>query len=872
MIYHYNPIHFSLKELEETTVGREELLNLLFNSIKEQAEKKTHQHWLLVGPRGIGKSHLISFIYHRIKEEEGFRKKWLPILFPEQGYGIISLLDFMVKIIKLAQGEEEGWDKILEDIRGEKETDAVEKIRAFLIGQAIKRKRKLLLLVENLDRVFGKRVIKIKDPYKERWLRSLLMNDNVLLLIGTSTSVFKQLIDHKHALYNFFRIEELEDFSDNDCQGLWLKRAELEGRQDFLETIKRNRALLMVLSTLTGGNPRLILMLYEIALEYERLEEIERLFYHLLEELTPYFQSRTENLSPQQEKILIAFAESPFLLTPGQISKKLHIPTNTVTAQLNELEKNGFVRFVRKEKGIGALYDLEEHLYRYWHLSTTDRGLVEMFIRFISLWYSEAQLREYRKMLIHTADTRPQYARLLEYTEAALKLKKRIRIIKAEREIQEVYEKREFRRVIELSKRYLRKKPDSLYILNLYGIALAEEGAFADSVIQFSRITEIEPKDYGAFYNWGLALSDLARLKQDEGLFQEAFEKYKRAVELKPDFPEAFHNWGNALLRLAELKQDERLFQEAFEKYKRAVELKPDYFRAFNNWGIALSDLAKLKRDEGLFREAFEKYEKVVELEPDDPEGFYSWGIALSELAELKQDEGLFQESFEKFKMAVELKPDFYEAFCKWGDSLLEFATLKRDEKLFREVIEKCKKVLELDPDHFSAFSKWGVALLELAELKHNENYLKEALQQFIASWEIIKKKAILDYPSMIDTLLTAAWLSLRVDRETTYKRLVYELLEALPRVKILKQIHSIFYTFLINILKLRRFKEAEEFINELSRTPYKEEFDFLEPFKYIIQYYTQDKRVIGRISRELQKVCKEIIAAVEEAGVKHGR
>ena len=57
-------------------------------------------------------------------------------------------------------------------------------------------------------------------------------------------------------------------------------------------------------------------------------------------------------------------------------------------------------------------------------------------------------------------------------------------------------------------------------------------------------------------------------------LYWESFEKYQQATQIKPDFYEAYYNWGVALTELAQLKfgsEAEKLYNEAFENYQQAI-------------------------------------------------------------------------------------------------------------------------------------------------------------------------------------------------------------------------------------------------------------------------------------------------------------
>ena len=90
--------------------------------------------------------------------------------------------------------------------------------------------------------------------------------------------------------------------------------------------------------------------------------------------------------------------------------------------------------------------------------------------------------------------------------------------------------------------------------------------------------------------------------------------------------------------------------------------------------------------------------------------------------------------------------------------------------------------------------------------------------------------------------------------------------MENLSKVTVLEQTSVYFYSFLVNLLKLKKIKEADEFITEILKTSYEEKLAFLNQFRYIIKYYTGDKTIIEHVPKELQKVLKEMIKEIEES------
>lgn len=144
---------------------------------------------------------------------------------------------------------------------------------------------------------------------------------------------------------------------------------------------------------------------------------------------------------------------------------------------------------------------------------------------------------------------------------------------------------------------------------------------YLEAIEEYKAATELEPEYSEAYYNWGVALMELAKTKsgnEAEELYNEAIKKYKEAIKIEKDYQEAYNNWGFALMEVAKTKsgnEAETLFKEAFEKYNLATTYKEDFHLAYNNWGIALMDLAKTKSGseaEKLYQEAFKKYNLAI--------------------------------------------------------------------------------------------------------------------------------------------------------------------------------------------------------------------------------------------------------------------
>jgi tetratricopeptide (TPR) repeat protein len=707
-IYKYNPSLADPRELEATFVGRECLLDELLDKLRKQSAAKSNQHLMIVGPRGIGKTNTLLLIQNRIRNDEALSKTYLPLTFSEEEYSIISLRDFFVKIFELLQESDPSTNSIdPASVREAPDEEAVERSIALLKEYSAGKNQKLLLFIDNFDLIFSEQ---IKQERQARRLRDVIMNDNFLFLIGAAPSYFGQIMEYERSFYNFFQIYHLDEFDTNLMEAMLIRRAEFEGNRKLIDQIKEYRPRLEGLRHLTGGNPRLVLMLYQI-LSASGLPEVKTALNSLLDDLTPYYKHKLESIrSPQQRKIVDTLARMDRAATPTELADRTRLPVNQVSSLIKRLQDEGYLRPASQKRRRTTYYILSERLFRIWHqmrYSTVRERRLPFLVEFIGLWYSMYEIKN-------------EYTQLESRFEMAYKSG---------------------------------KTKDAMFVPDHIGY-LAEsapsvdlKSEMFDSTIQHymdlgewdAAQTELESelkrhlKDnnnkQAAKYYFGLGnlWNKRAEKSLDIKNYQKVFQYYQSAVSLNADMDNVWYNWGTTLTVLAGLKDDEDLYREAFVKFANAVELKPNKHESWNNWGIALNGLADLLGDEGLYREALTKYAKAAGVKSDMHEAWYNWGNVLCELAQLLGDHNLYGEAIVKYSKAVKVKSDKYEAWNNWGNSLCELARQNGDEDLYREAFTKYAKSVESKPDLYMAWNNWGNALFALARLKSSEELLHEA-------------------------------------------------------------------------------------------------------------------------------------------------
>ena len=392
-LYRYNPDRIPPEELEATFVRREKVLAQIVEDLRRQVGAKANQHFLITGPRGVGKTNLLLMLRLKVQADEELCRGYLALKTAEEEYAIADLLDLFRRILELAvEATGDGDLKAsLGEVTGEKNPEtALEKAVQALRDQSRKSGRKLLLLVDNMDMI-------IEDQFSDEAqlgrLRDILMNESFLVVVGAAPTFFREVSGYERPLYGFFMLKELDELDFEGMVALLRKRAGWEGNRALLDRLDALRPKLEALFHLTGGNPRLVLMLYQLFVLTE-LPEVRSSLQMLLDDMTPYYKHRMESLAPQQRKAMDIFARLGRPATPTELASEARLQVNQMNSILKRLKDAGFVSLAQQERRKSTLYMVSERLFRIWHqmrYSAQGRKRLEFLIEFIRIWYSETE-------------------------------------------------------------------------------------------------------------------------------------------------------------------------------------------------------------------------------------------------------------------------------------------------------------------------------------------------------------------------------------------------------------------------------------------------------------------------------------------------
>ena len=106
------------------------------------------------------------------------------------------------------------------------------------------------------------------------------------------------------------------------------------------------------------------------------------------------------------------------------------------------------------------------------------------------------------------------------------------------------------------------------------GLKAYMDSKYDESVIYYRKVSN-NFINYEMILNlWGIALSDMAKIKNDPKLFLDSFEKFQKALEIKPQNNNIISNWKTALDEFSKIKNSRKLFSDSVKKYN---EIAGDY-------------------------------------------------------------------------------------------------------------------------------------------------------------------------------------------------------------------------------------------------------------------------------------------------------
>ena len=391
----YNPAQLTPDELKASFVARKKTLAEMLRLIREQQRGRPCQHMLLIGPRGMGKTTLGLRFLHAVGESPDLATNWQPVPFYEESYDIGNLADFWLAALRhLTRATEDSQWENRANALAQDERDP-ERLAAYALAALMDFCRasgkRLILFVENLDAIFEQ----LRDEREVHALRASLIECPNILLVGSANAVFNAIRGHGEPFYEFFRLFMLEGLGQEETLRILETLAACDGKPGIAETLRHERGRLETLRRLTGGNPRLLVLACRLLIESplgSAFEDLER----LIDEQTPYFKARIEELPVQARKLFHCLAEGWKPMLAREVADAAKLNSSHASAQLKQLVEKGYAKEVRLRGAKRTRYEVSDRFYNIYYLlrfSRAGRDRLERLVAFLRDLFGPSGMR-----------------------------------------------------------------------------------------------------------------------------------------------------------------------------------------------------------------------------------------------------------------------------------------------------------------------------------------------------------------------------------------------------------------------------------------------------------------------------------------------
>jgi len=394
----FSPWKSNAETLHRTIVGRDYAIKDILEKTHRFCNGAPPKHCLLVGRRGMGKTHLLSLVYHFYEKNcilPGFETiaddVLAVLLLEEERFSLSSLVTLLMKVFEKLHEKAPGHETWKIPARLQADEDVIEYCFDNFKNISKSENKKIILLCDNLEDIF-----KQWKGKEYKILRAFLSDQQAVMILGTAIKIFKEIISPQEPFYEFFEIVPLSDLSDAQMLEMLKRRFIEDGlEEEFNKKEKYLKDKVAAIAKLTGGNPRLVVFLYDIVTK-KNVFEVEDATNELMESLSEYFRNRFSDLAPQQRTILDAFAEMEGPATPKEISNKTRIKAQSTHAHIKALKDAGFLESVEFAKHKITRYDVTERLFRLWRQNTTISGRrrFKVLIKLLKLYFTPEELKE----------------------------------------------------------------------------------------------------------------------------------------------------------------------------------------------------------------------------------------------------------------------------------------------------------------------------------------------------------------------------------------------------------------------------------------------------------------------------------------------
>ena len=503
---------------------------------------------------------LLARVAAELRADDEFSERLLPVRFMEESQEIFDMGDFWLESLYYLAREQAVRDpdlsRELRDVHGAlaaewRGRELEDRARAAVLETADRLGKQLVLMVENLQSLCGA----VDDDFGWK-LRKVLQSEPQIILIATATSRFRDLDDAQHAFFELFRIVRLEPLDTRECQRLW----------HMVSGDEVSERGIRPLQILTGGSPRLLIIIGEFA-QHQSLRQLMEELVKLVDDHTEYFRGHLEVFAKTERRVYLAVIDLWQPSTTGEVAARTRMDVRAVSALLGRLVERGAV--IVEGSGKKRMYAAAERLYSIYYKLRRERdeaAVVRNLIHFMALFYNEAEMGEWSRALMSEAMQWPALREGIRRATAESSHVGRVFAGEEWRSIEQVsdgttaldYEradrildqvavatdKNEFQRLVRIADQFFaslrdeaRTAPESVFarILNVKGYAHEKLGDFDSAFASWEEVVErfgatnepeLQAQVAMSLANKGVVLDQLGKTESAIATFNEIVERF----------------------------------------------------------------------------------------------------------------------------------------------------------------------------------------------------------------------------------------------------------------------------------------------------------------------------------------------------------
>lgn len=699
----YNPQRLTDQQSKQLFSVRHQQFEQLLDCLKRTNTNDVPQHQLIIALRGMGKSTLLKRIEVELRSSP-WNKDFIPLLFPEEQYNIKNLAEFWFNCLDaladtLEQERSVNSSIPIDDI--DRTVQSMTKISddheransAYEFLNILTRmlKRRPVLLIDNLNMIFDR--MNDADQYD---LRASMNAQGAPIIIGASSILFDETIKYDAPFYDAFQIIHLDRLTMQEMTIMLVNLANATGETFLIPNIQEHEARIKALLQLTGGNPRTAVMFFRLV-QRGFSNDINDDLEGLLDELTPVYKARFEELSPQAQIIMDSIAMNWDPISLEKLREATRLENNKLSPQLKRLTESGWIEKPITQQGKGGTYEISERIFNIWYLmrrsSRRQKRSIFCLSKFMEVYYGEEIKDMAKQYLTATFTTNNQAITALAIARVTSEQQMREQLCGKSRDyIFSHFNTEELLQLFDYTDLYTIQDQNEL-INQLFQKCNTEKWKEA-TYLAHTLILQADNNELKA-YQYAL----LSWIELNQNLYDKAFAHINQGLSLNPNDPFLYNNLGlyyfyihdsekgkaacekaisiNANLAfpyfiLANQYYDEnQMYEEAETYYRKACDILPqnDYFQMF----LAQNLMCQEKDSD-----AAEIYETLIKQEPDDLQLHCRLGKLYVKMHEWEKAE-------ENFRLVLNTHPKDVDALIGMGIIFLKKYNLKKAEEIFEQ-------------------------------------------------------------------------------------------------------------------------------------------------------------------------------------------